>query len=309
MQDANDPGLISSYELVARSLENNINYDNLSDPEKSRARKRRVRHVDRRTLRQRVVAGVRNVDMFWALTVASVGTFVLIAVSLLYFRHSHLLLMQRFTREALAQREQHLGFDHIYVIERPVHENAAAHRERWMAAAERLGIEVEMWPVQAPEPLDPHQVQLHQRECWRPHLTLYRDMIAKGHMDALVVEDHVVFGPSPRLRIYSALMSIPADWDMLQLGPAANGTDSGHHDAIPIGGTLLAYRRVDDGACNNLAYAISHAGAAKIVKLMDSTAAHADFEHKLLDALDRIKLLLFRVSPSLFVWRVADSAI
>ncbi|KAJ2686119.1 hypothetical protein H4R19_006740, partial [Coemansia spiralis] len=108
MQTANDPDLISSYELVARSLENSINYDNMSDPEKSRARKRRVRRVDRRTLWQRAVAGARNVDMFWALTVASIGTFVLIAVSLLYFRHSHLLLMHRFTHEALAQRAQHL---------------------------------------------------------------------------------------------------------------------------------------------------------------------------------------------------------
>ncbi|KAJ2806653.1 hypothetical protein H4R21_000779 [Coemansia helicoidea] len=309
MQDACDPGLVSSYELVSRSLENSIRHDNLSDAEKSRARKRHVRRIDRRTLWQRAVAGARNVDMFWALTVASIGTFVLIAVSLLYFRHSHLLVMQRFGREALAQRAPHLGFDHVYVIERPMHDSATVHRARWAAAAERLGIQVEMWPVTAPEPLDPHEVLLHQRECWRPHLALYRDMLAKGYMDALVVEDHVVFGPSPRLRIYSVLMNIPADWAVLQLGPAANGTDSGRHDDIPIGGTVLAYRRVDDGACNNLAYAISHAGAAKIVRLMDSTTAHADFEHKLLDALDRVKLLLFRVSPSMFAWKEAESDI
>ncbi|KAJ2071479.1 hypothetical protein GGI16_009161 [Coemansia sp. S142-1] len=68
-------------------------------------------------------------------------------------------------------------------------------------------------------------------------------------------------------------------------------------------GTLLKYRRVDDGACNNLAYAISRAGARKILKIMDSTHAHADFEHLLLDALDRVKLLLFRVSPSIFKWQ------
>ncbi|KAJ2099338.1 hypothetical protein GGI09_002837 [Coemansia sp. S100] len=68
-------------------------------------------------------------------------------------------------------------------------------------------------------------------------------------------------------------------------------------------GTLLKYRRVDDGACNNLAYAISRAGTRKILKIMDSTHAHADFEHLLLDALDRVKLLLFRVSPSIFKWQ------
>ncbi|KAJ2783926.1 hypothetical protein H4R18_001409 [Coemansia javaensis] len=309
MQDACDPAHISSYDLVARSLENSINYDNLSDPEKSRARKRRVRRADRRTLWQRAAAGVRNVDMFWALTVASVGTFVLIALALLYFRHSHLLLMRRFTHEALSRRGPHLGLDHIYVIERPVRADAAAHRARWAAAAERLGIEIQMWPVVAPEPLDPHAVRLHQRECWRPHLPLYRDVLASGHMDALVIEDHVVFGPSPRLRIYGALMGVPADWDVLLLGPAANGTDSGRHDAVPIAGTQLTYHRVDDGACNNLAYAISHAGAAKIVKMMDATQTHVDFERKLLAALDRIKLLLFRVSPGVFAWRASDADI
>ncbi|KAJ2546554.1 hypothetical protein EV175_005554, partial [Coemansia sp. RSA 1933] len=62
MATPNDPGLITSYELVSRSLENSINYDNLSDAEKSRARKRRVRRTDRRTWWQRLVAGVRTVD-------------------------------------------------------------------------------------------------------------------------------------------------------------------------------------------------------------------------------------------------------
>ncbi|KAJ2732613.1 hypothetical protein H4R23_002802 [Coemansia sp. Cherry 401B] len=304
-----DPHHLSSYELVNRSLEDSIKYDNLSDAEKSRARKRRVRRVDRRTLWQKVVSGVRNVDMFWALTVVSIGMFVLIALSLLYFRHSHMLHMQRFTHEALSLRETHLGLDHIYVIERPVHRSTEEHRERWTAAGERLGIHVEMWPVTAPEPLDPKEFMLHQRECWRPHLALYRDMIKQGYMDALVIEDHVVFGPSPRLRLYSALMNIPADWDVLQLGPDTNGTDSGHHDDVPINGVQLSYRRVDDGSCNNLAYAISNAGASKIVKMMDSTTAHADFEHKMLSALDRVKLLLFRVSPSIFMWKEAESDI
>ncbi|KAJ2503420.1 hypothetical protein GGH96_000210 [Coemansia sp. RSA 1972] len=309
MITTNDPGLISSYELVNRSLENSINYDNLSDAEKSRARKQRVRRTDRRTLWQKMVSGVRTIDIFWALTSISICVFVLIALSLLYFRHSHLLYMQRFTHEALHLREQHLGFDHVYVIERPVHESIDVHRERWMAAGERLGIKVEMWPVTAPKPLDPRHVLLHQRECWRPHLSLYRDMIKNGYMDALVIEDHVVFGPSPRLRVYSALMSIPADWDVLQLGPETNGTDSGRHDDVPINGAHLAYRRVDDGACNNLAYAISNAGAHKIVRIVDSTSTHAEFEHKMLDALDRVKLLLFRVLPSIFAWKEAESDI
>ncbi|KAJ2161637.1 hypothetical protein GGF46_001319 [Coemansia sp. RSA 552] len=304
-----NPDLITSYELVSRSLETSIQYDNLSDPEKSRTRKRRGRRADSRTLWQRCAAGVHNIDMFWALTVASVAVFVLIALSLLYFRHAHLLFMERFSNEALQLRERHLGLDHIYVIERPVHDDAKAHRERWAVAAERLGIQVEMWPVTAPEPLDPQTVMLHQRECWRPHLALYRDIVAKGHLDAMVIEDHVVFGASPRLRMYSSLMAIPADWDLLQFGPAANGTDSGHHDDIPINGANLAYRRVDDGSCNNLAYAISNAGASKIIKMMDSTSAHADFEHKMLAALDRVKLLLFRVSPSIFSWKEAESEI
>ncbi|KAJ2243313.1 hypothetical protein GGH98_005131, partial [Coemansia sp. RSA 454] len=140
MITTNDPGLISSYELVNRSLENSINYDNLSDAEKSRARKQRVRRTDRRTLWQKIVSGVRTIDIFWALTSVSICVFVLIALSLLYFRHSHLLYMKRFTHEALHLREQHLGFDHVYVIERPVHESIDEHRGRWTAAGERLGI-------------------------------------------------------------------------------------------------------------------------------------------------------------------------
>ncbi|KAJ1795679.1 hypothetical protein LPJ59_004207 [Coemansia sp. RSA 2399] len=308
MATPNDPHLITSYELVSRSLEHSINYDNLSDAEKSRARKRRVRRTERRTLWQRVLASVRNVDMFWALTVASVCTFVLIALALLYFRHSHLTQMRRFSHEELSRRKTHLGFDKIYVIERAaMHEDVGAHRRRWAEIGKELGIEFETWPVGvAMAPLDPHLAQVHQRMCWRPHQAIYRDIARHAYMDALIVEDHVAFGPSPQLRLYSALMAIPADWDVLQLGPAANGTDSGRHDDVVIhGATRLAYRRVDDGACNNLAYAISRAGARKIVKALDSTHAHADFEHKMLDALDRAKFLMFRVSPGIFRWRDA----
>ncbi|KAJ2007853.1 hypothetical protein GGI04_000301 [Coemansia thaxteri] len=310
MISAADPGLISSYELVARSLEDSIKYDNLSDAEKSRARKRNhVRRVDRRSFGHRCLARIRNVDLFWALTTVSIGGFVLIALTLLYFRHGHQLLMHRFSHEELSRRQRTLGFDRIYVIERPMHENTKVHRARWEGEGEKLGIDFVTWPVSAPNPLDPHTIMLHQRECWRPHLAIYRDIVTKGYMDALIVEDHVVFGPSPRLRIYSALVGVPADWDVLQLGPAGNGTDSGHHDDIPIKNTLLKYRRVDDGACNNLAYAISHAGTRKILSIIDSTHAHADFEHKLLGALDRVKLLLFRVSPSIFLWQNAGAEI
>ncbi|KAJ1668300.1 hypothetical protein IW140_000395 [Coemansia sp. RSA 1813] len=307
MATPNDPSLITSYELVSRSLENSINYDNLSDAEKSRARKRRVRRTDRRTLWQRIIAGARNVDMFWALTGASICTFVLIALSLLYFRHSHLAFMHRFSHEELSRRKGHLGFDKIYVIERAaMHEDVPAHRGRWATIGKELGIEFETWPISVPTPLDPRLALLHQRECWRPHQAIYRDILANDHMDALIVEDHVEFGPSPQLRLYSALIEIPADWDVLQLGPTANGTDSGRHDDIPIQGSQLMYRRVDDGACNNLAYAISRAGARKVIKTLDSTHAHADFEHKMLDALDRVKFLMFRVSPGIFRWRDSD---
>ncbi|KAJ2746510.1 hypothetical protein GGI20_001285 [Coemansia sp. BCRC 34301] len=303
MISAADPGLISSYELVARSLEDSIKYDNLSDVEKSRARKRHVRRIERRSRWQRCVAHIRNVDLFWALTIVSIGGFVFVALMLLYFRHSHQVLLHRFSLEELDKRQRTLGFDQIYVIERPMHDNTQAHQARWEAVGKQFGIKFETWPVSVPSPLDPKQIMLHQRECWRPHLAIYRDIVDKAYLDALIVEDHVAFGANPKSRIYSALVGVPADWDVLQLGPAGNGTDSGHHDDIPIAGSQLKYRRVDDGACNNLAYAISRAGTRKILKIVDSTQAHADFEHKLLDALDRVKLLLFRVSPSIFKWQ------
>ncbi|KAJ2544728.1 hypothetical protein EV175_005872 [Coemansia sp. RSA 1933] len=184
-------------------------------------------------------------------------------------------------------------------------DGAAGRRRVWADACEALGVEFQTWPVAAPMPLDPHSALVHQRECWRPHQAIYRDIAARGLMDALIVEDHVVFGPSPQLRLYSALTEIPADWDVLQLGPTANGTDSGRHDDVPLQGSQLVYRRVDDGACNNLAYAISRAGARKIVAALDSTHAHADFEHRMLDAFDRVKFLMFRVSPGIFRWRDA----
>ncbi|KAI8326017.1 hypothetical protein GQ54DRAFT_162173 [Martensiomyces pterosporus] len=304
-----DPSLISSYELVTRSLEDAVKYDNLSDAEKSRARKKHVRRVRRTSRWQQCLTSIRNVDMFWALTILSIGTFVLIALSLLYYRHSYQLFLHRFSHEELMHRRHHLGFDHIYILERPIHESAKSHAQRWEAAKKDLDIEYEMWPVSIPSALDPKQVMLHQRECWRPHLAIYRDMVLKGHMDALIVEDHVMAGPSPQLRLYHALMQIPADWDMLQLGPAANGTDSGHHDDMPIHRSTLKYRRVDDGACNNLAYAISRAGVKKVLKIVDSTHAHADFEHKMLDALDKVKFLIFRVSPSIFSWQSAEREI
>ncbi|KAJ1964895.1 hypothetical protein GGI12_001126 [Dipsacomyces acuminosporus] len=301
------PNLISSYELVTRGLEDAINYDNLSDAEKSRARKQRVRRVRRTSRWQQCLTSVRNVDVFWALTILSIGTFVLIALSLLYYRHAHQLFLHRFSHEELSQRRSHLGFDHIYVLERPLQESSQAHAQRWEKTGRDLEIEYEMWPVSAPSALDPKQTMLHQRECWRPHLPIYRDMLKKGYMDALIVEDHVVAGPSPQLRLYHSLLDIPADWDVLQLGPAANGTDSGHHEDIPVHGLQLTYRRVDDGACNNLAYAISRSGVHKVLKTIDSTHAHADFEHKMLDALDRVRFLIFRISPSIFSWEGAQS--
>ncbi|KAJ1912295.1 hypothetical protein LPJ71_002742, partial [Coemansia sp. S17] len=92
---SDDPGLISSYELVTRALEDSIKYDNLSDAEKSRGRKRHVRRIERRSRWQRCLAHIRNVDLFWALTVVSIGGFVLIALTLLYFRHSHQVFLHR----------------------------------------------------------------------------------------------------------------------------------------------------------------------------------------------------------------------
>ncbi|KAJ1955613.1 hypothetical protein EC988_001790, partial [Linderina pennispora] len=271
---------------------------------KSRARKQRVRRHRPRTSRWRTcVKGLRNLDMFWVLTVLSTTTFVLIALTLLYYRHTYQQFLHRFSAEELRSRMNHLGFDHIYILERPVHSDAEAHRARWSTVGRQLGIEYESWPVQAPNAVDPMQVMLHQRECWRPHLAIYRDMEDKGYMDALIIEDHVVAGPSVQLRIYSALREVPPDWDVLQLGPAQNGTDSGHHDDIPIHGTQLKYRRVDDGSCNNLAYGISRSAVRKVLKVVASTHAHADFEHKMLEMLDRVKLLLFRVSPSIFLWQ------
>ncbi|KAJ1646436.1 hypothetical protein LPJ64_002081 [Coemansia asiatica] len=305
MLSANNPALISSYELVARSLEDSIKYDNLSDAEKSRARKKS--YVKRRrnlTLWQRCLASIKAIDMFWALTVASVGTFVLIALSLLYFRHSYQVFLHRFSHEELSLRRQHLGFDHIYVVERPA--ERAVSNGLWEEASRRLEIKVERWPVSVPTPVDPLQTMIFQRECWRPHKGIYRDMEERGFMDALIIEDHVVAGSSPQLRLYSALMAIPGDWDVLQLGPPANGTDSGHHDDIPIhwtGSHPLAFRRVDDGACNNLAYAISRAGARKLLRIAETTHAHADFEHKMMEELSKAKFLVFRVSPNIFTWQ------
>ncbi|KAJ1724527.1 hypothetical protein LPJ53_001232 [Coemansia erecta] len=305
MLSADDPSLISSYELVSRKLEDSIKYDNLSDAEKSRARKQRhVRRNRNTSLWQSCLASIRAIDMFWALTVASIGTFVLIALSLLYFRHSHQVFLHRFSHEELSQRRRHLGFDHIYIVERPGERQLAG--DLWKDVAKRFEIEVEPWPLSVPTPLDPQQTMIYQRECWRPHRAIYKDMEDRGFMDALIVEDHVVIGTSPHLRMYSALSAIPGDWDMLQLGPAANGTDSGRHDDIQIhwaGPNPLAYRRVDDGACNNLAYAISRAGARKLLKMAETTQAHADFEHKMMDALERAKFLIFRVSPSIFSWQ------
>lgn len=319
MLPATDPHHLSSHELVSRSLEDSIQYDQLSDAEKSRARKKRYisnRNGRNRFLLSRLLANIRNIDLFWALTAVSIGGFVCIAITLLYFRHSHQVFLHRFSHEELSQRNRTLGFDHIYVIERALHEDSPAlgstnqHKQRWQGLAQRIGIDIQTWKVPAPSPLDPKQVLLQQRECWRPHLPIYRDMLEKKYKDVLIIEDHVVFGPSIQLRLYSALMEIPADWDVLQLGPSANGTDSGHHDDVRINGlTNLKYRRVDDGACNNLAYGLSLAGAQKVIGYLDSTQAHADFEHKMLDALDRAKFLLFRVSPGLFEWQSPGSEI
>ncbi|KAJ2725336.1 hypothetical protein GGI07_001344 [Coemansia sp. Benny D115] len=298
MISADDPSLISSYELVTRSLEDSIKYDNLSDAEKSRARKHRHVSKRRRTLRQQCLAAARSIDLFWALTAASIGSFVLIALSLLYLRHSRQVFQHRFSHEEISQRRLRLGFDHVYVVERLNNHGAA-----WTESGRQLQIDFERWPVAAPSPVDPLQTRLEQRECWRAHQAIHRDMVARGFMDALVVEAHVVPGASPQLRLYSALAAIPADWDVLQLGPTANGTDSGRHDDIPIHGPGgLAYRRVEDGACNNLAYAISRAGARKLLRVADETQAHADFEHRVSDMLQRAKLLVFRVTPAVFAW-------
>ncbi|KAJ1669707.1 hypothetical protein GGF38_002048, partial [Coemansia sp. RSA 25] len=145
----------------------------------------------------------------------SIGGFVLIALALLYFRHSHQVFLHRFSLEELDKRQRTLGFDQIYVIERPMHDSTQAHRARWEAVGKQFGIEFETWPVSVPSPLDPKQVNLHQRECWRPHLAIYRDIVDKAYMDALIVEDHVAFGAHPKSRIYSALVGVPADWDVL----------------------------------------------------------------------------------------------
>ncbi|KAJ1930859.1 hypothetical protein GGF37_007580, partial [Kickxella alabastrina] len=266
MLSADDPSLITSYELVARSLEDSIKYDNLSDADKSRARKQppHMRQPGRRRgLKQRCLAGLRSIDLFWALTAASIGTFILIALALLYFRHSHNAFMHRFSHEELSRRRHHLGFDHIYVVQ-----HADGGGRQWAEDAARMEIELQPWPVaeSAPTATDARSTLLVQHACWHAHRGIYRDIVASGHMDALIIEDRVVAGPSARLRLYGALRGVPADWDVLHLGPPANSTGPGRHDDIAIPGAAagaLAYRRVDAGACDNLAYAVSLAGARK----------------------------------------------
>ncbi|KAJ1889089.1 hypothetical protein LPJ66_008219, partial [Kickxella alabastrina] len=212
MLSADDPSLITSYELVARSLEDSIKYDNLSDADKSRARKQplHMRQPGRRGgLKQRCLAGLRSIDLFWALTAASIGTFILIALALLYFRHSHNAFMRRFSHEELSRRRHHLGFGHIYAVQ---HADGGV---RWAEDAARMEIELQPWPVagSAPTATDARTTLLVQHACWLAHRGIYRDIVSSGHMDALIIEDRAVAGPSARLRLYGALRGVPADWD------------------------------------------------------------------------------------------------
>ena len=143
--------------------------------------------------------------------------------------------------------------------------------------------------------------------CGASHRAVWRDVLAKGHGLALVLEDDAVLCPDFMHRVQEALVAVPRTFDVLVLGSfLLSDANRDYPWALDIAGAFLATRDdpwtatvgsttvfVPELFAGTHCYIISAAGAAKLLRVIPRVKNHVDVE------MNNPDIVLYAASPDL----------
>ncbi|RKP37444.1 glycosyltransferase family 25-domain-containing protein [Dimargaris cristalligena] len=115
-----------------------------------------------------------------------------------------------------------------------------------------------------------HKVGDGQVACWRSHMNVYQDVVAKGRPRALILEDDVDVEVELAHLVEQALTHLPENWDMYYLGHCSSGDHIGTMYDVEHG-----IRKLKGPWCTH-AYMVSQKGARKLLSLLSKPTAAID---------------------------------
>ncbi|RUS32355.1 hypothetical protein BC938DRAFT_475633 [Jimgerdemannia flammicorona] len=171
-----------------------------------------------------------------------------------------------------------LGFGRIYVI------NIASRTDRrqvMTAIAKYLNLDFSF--ISATLTNDPVVRTLHNRTglkrvvlaCYRSHMSVYEDVVAKNLTSALVLEDDIDVEADLTSRVAALLPYLPVSWEMLYLGNCNPGNPQ-ESDGEPLPGNPIL-RKSKLPYCTH-SYAVSAKGAVKLLGLLAEPTIAVDVQ-------------------------------
>ncbi|CAG8614262.1 4207_t:CDS:1 [Cetraspora pellucida] len=201
-----------------------------------------------------------------------------------------------------------LGFDHIYVI------NLAKRPDRlrvMKTMTDALGLEVEFFTAVS---TDDHKtlnrfnnstyLKDTHKACYISHYLIYASIVSRGYDSALILEDDVDI----ELNITSIMSYIhsvlPNDWDLLYLGHCMNWEGS-FFEPLDDSSPIFKLYPSKKPYCTH-AYAVSYAGALKLLKELSVLEVPVDLE--LISRIDDGIVTSYSIEPAIVVqWRSDDN--
>ncbi|CAG8662813.1 5081_t:CDS:1 [Dentiscutata erythropus] len=206
-------------------------------------------------------------------------------------------------------RNSTLGFDHIYVI------NLAKRPDRlkmMKAITDTLGLKVEFFTAistddhktlnrfnNATELFDTHKA------CYISHYLIYASIVYHGYDNALILEDDIDI----ELNVSSIMTYIhgvlPNDWDLLYLGHCMNWEGSSFFEPLDYTSPIFRLYPSKQPYCTH-AYAVSYAGALKLLKELSVLNVPVDLE--LIWRIENGIVKSYSIAPPVVVqWRSNDN--
>ncbi|RKP36210.1 hypothetical protein BJ085DRAFT_35901, partial [Dimargaris cristalligena] len=193
--------------------------------------------------------------------------------------------------------QTHLGLDQVYVI------NLDKRPDRMVqlaALAEMLHFKFQRSRANtSDEALDELGRPSSHRACWLSHMNVYRQILADPTVQtALVLEDDVDMDFDIQYHAYRALTAATRDdpqWDMVYLGHCS-GVEGRDADRLVDSGAKL-YRSINP-ICTH-GYAVSRAGAQKLLQLMADFTAPLDM--LLIELVKANRVKSYSVAPPLII--------
>ncbi|KAJ1926056.1 hypothetical protein IWQ60_004129 [Tieghemiomyces parasiticus] len=179
--------------------------------------------------------------------------------------------------EPIPAHDNKLGFGDIYVINL---KHRTDRRARMLLQADFLDLEFNFFEASTPDtvgfvPPNPSRqkgMTPHRLACWRSHMNVYMDIVARNLSHALIVEDDVNFDLSIPSVVPRALAKINSlgDWDVFYVGHC-----SLTERTKPVVDAGLNLYPTNAPYCAH-AYAVSRRGARRLLHHMRSAPAAVD---------------------------------